>query len=294
MKSICLGTVQFGLDYGIANSKGKPDIYEVENIVRCALTNGVQLFDTAQSYGDSEKVLGNVFRNLNCNKDVSVITKLHPEIDLNDESSILIAIKKSLNNLEIDQLWGLMLHRPSQLINSSNFNKNIKLLKDKKLIKNFGVSVYSPDDAIRSINHPSVDIVQVPFNILDRRLLDNNFFELAKEKKKTIFIRSIFLQGLFLMNDFQLSLKGLDWVKPYLKRLRTFLNKNQLDINTFALNAVAHTQEEAVIILGVDSEKQLVQNINSLSKSQNLNLEINDWWKELPLYPERLLNPSMW
>ncbi|MDA9213412.1 aldo/keto reductase [Flavobacteriaceae bacterium] len=294
MKSICLGTVQFGLDYGIANSKGKPDIYEVENIVRCALTNGVQLFDTAQSYGDSEKVLGNVFRNLNCNKDVSVITKLHPEIDLNDESSILMAIKKSLNNLEIDQLWGLMLHRPSQLINSSNFNKNIKLLKDKKLIKNFGVSVYSPDDAIRSINHPSVDIVQVPFNILDRRLLDNNFFELAKEKKKTIFIRSIFLQGLFLMNDFQLSLKGLDWVKPYLKRLRTFLNKNQLDINTFALNAVAHTQEEAVIILGVDSEKQLVQNINSLSKSQNLNLEINDWWKELPLYPERLLNPSMW
>lgn len=294
MKSICLGTVQFGLDYGIANSNGKPDLCEVENIVRCALSNGVQLFDTAQSYGDSEKVLGDVFRNLNCKKDVSVITKLHPEIDLDNESSFIMAINKSLNNLQIDKLWGLMLHRPSQLKNSYIFNKNIKLLKDKGLIENFGISVYSPADAIRSVNHPSIDIIQVPFNILDRRLLDNNFFELAKEKKKTIFIRSVFLQGLFLMNDFQLSLKGLDWVKPYLKRLRKFLYKNQLDINSFALNAVAHIQEEAVLILGVDSKKQLVENINSLSKSQNFNLEINNWWKELPLYPEKLLNPSMW
>ena len=294
MKKICLGTVQFGLDYGVANTSGIPKFAEIESIIRYSLSKNILYFDTAQSYGDSEKVLGTIFHRIGCQKEVEIISKVHPDINLEEKLSIFQAVEVSLNHLGVDQLWGLLLHRPAQLKDSVDFNRNIQALKSEGLINNFGVSVYTPEEAIRSINHPLTDIIQVPFNILDRRLIDIDFFNLAKKKNKTVFIRSVFLQGLLLMDKELMIRKGMSWVIPYLEKLHNYLNENHLKMNSFSLKSVANYQKDAVIIIGVDSKKQLEENLNILSGKSNSEHLINQWWKELPLYPERLLNPSLW
>lgn len=294
MNKICLGTVQFGLNYGIANSLGKPQLPEVEKIIQYAITNNIHYFDTAQSYGDSEKILGTIFHHIDCHKKVKIISKIHPEIDLEEKLSVFKAVEVSLNNLKVDQLWGLLLHRPSQLKDSDVFFRIIESLKQEGLIKKFGVSVYSPKEAILSINNPVTDIIQVPFNILDRRLIDIDFFKLAEKRNKKIFIRSVYLQGLLLMKNDQIIDKRMGWTIPYLTKLHEFISDNQIKLSAFALQAIAQYQKDAVIILGVDSKAQLEENLNLLSETQNFDDTINQWWKELPQYPERLLNPSLW
>jgi aryl-alcohol dehydrogenase-like predicted oxidoreductase len=292
MKNICLGTVQFGLDYGVSNKLGKPKYEDVINIVKCSLDNNINYFDTAQSYGDSEIVLGKIFEELNVQSKVNVITKLSPNFKL---ENVINDLKKSLLNLNINTAWGLLLHRfEEKLISSSAFKLTIEELKKTELIKYFGVSVYSPEDALLSVNNHLIDIIQVPFNILDRRLIDNKFFEIAKEKKKKIFIRSVYLQGLMLMNNNDLKNKKMSWAIPHLTALREFSKNNNLDIKSFALNAIIDKDPNVFIITGVDTLSQLKQNIALIHDNYLTKNIFDKWWNYLPLYPEKLLNPSLW
>lgn len=291
MKNICLGTVQFGLDYGISNKFGKPIFKDIINIVECSLKNDINYFDTAQSYGDSEIVLGNAFKELAVESKVNVITKLSPNFKL---ANVTKDLKKSLLNLNIKCAWGLLLHRFDDKLINVEFSLKIQELKNIKLIKYFGVSIYRPEDALLALNNPIIDIIQVPFNILDRRLLDNKFFEIAQQKKKKVFIRSVYLQGLFLMNNNDLEKKKMSWAIPYLFRLRQFSNKNNIDIKSFALNAVLEKVVGSFIITGVDNLTQLKENISLLNTNQLSKKKYNDWWDNLPVLPEKLLNPSLW
>lgn len=291
MKNICLGTVQFGLNYGVSNKLGKPKFEDVLKIVKCSLENNINYFDTAQSYGDSEIVLGKAFKELGVQSKVHVITKLSPDFKL---ENIIIDLKKSLSNLDIKNAWGLLLHRFDEKLINIEFGLTIKKLKKAELIKYFGVSVYSPNDALLALNNPLIDIIQVPFNILDRRLIDNNFFEIANQMQKKVFIRSVYLQGLLTMSDEDLINKNMSWAIPYLLRLRQFNHDNKIDIKSFALNAIIEKAVNSFIITGVDNIDQLKQNISLLNNdifSKNI---LNDWWDNLPILPEKLLNPSLW
>jgi len=291
MKNVCLGTVQFGLNYGVSNKLGKPQYQDVVNIIKCSFKNNINYFDTAQSYGDSEIVLGKAFKELGIQSKVNVITKLSPNFKLDN---ITIDLKKSLSNLGIKNAWGLMLHRFDKKLINTEFGLIIKQLKKAELIKHFGVSVYSPDDALLVLKNPLVDIIQVPFNILDRRLIDNNFFEIANQMQKKVFIRSVYLQGLLIMSDEDLINKNMSWAIPYLLRLRQFTHDNMIDMKSFALNAITDKVTNSFVITGVDSINQLKENISLLNENIPSKQIFEDWWKNLPLYPEKLLNPSLW
>lgn len=294
MDNICIGTAQFGMEYGIANKEGQPKIDEIRRIIETASKNNIFFYDTAASYGNSEAILGAVFSDLNIADKVNCITKLSPDFSFLSYDELKETISKSLDRLQISTLWGLLTHRTKIKGDWKHFTKAIEKLKSEKIIKYFGVSIYQPEDALRFAKEKYIDIIQVPFNILDRRLLDNGFFDIALENHKKVFIRSVFLQGLLLMDQDQLINKNMDWVLPYLSRFQGYIKNNTTDKKRFALKMVSQYLPQAKLIMGLDSHDQLLENMKILkSKPLSENL-INDWWTNLPNYPERLLNPSLW
>ena len=291
MSRLCIGTAQFGMRYGIANATGKVGFDSIIQIIDYSVSNGIEFFDTAQSYGDSEILLGNAIDVLKLNHKAKIISKLSPEISPENVNSIF---NNSLKNLKIDSLWGVLLHRYNLTHDYSEIYKEISILKSEGKLNYFGVSTYEPEDAMHALTNDDIDIIQVPFNILDRRLIDLDFFNLAKKNNKKIFIRSIYLQGLLLMNNEQLIKKNMQWAIPHLSYLWNFIEQNKLDIKEFALMSILDVSNNSKIITGIDSLTQLKEN-NIASNSNNINRKILDsWWKNLPIYPVKLLNPSLW
>ncbi|SVE21310.1 uncharacterized protein METZ01_LOCUS474164, partial [marine metagenome] len=146
-KNICIGTAQFGMDYGITNQTGKPALKEIKQIISTAMDNDIWFYDTAQSYGASEQILGKAFLDMRVNNKVKCITKLDPNFTYNTFSDLKVAVQDSLNKLNISRLWGLLIHRPKITGQFNSFLSGVSQLKELNLIKYFGVSVYDPEDA---------------------------------------------------------------------------------------------------------------------------------------------------
>ena len=176
LSKLSLGTVQFGLDYGIANNSGQPTQNEVNEIVEYVYSNNINCFDTAQAYGTSELVLGEAIKT---KKDLFVISKLKSNLFINNLES---NINKSLNNLNIDCLYGLLLH-DSQLLYT--WSKEYGLLVDNLIgenkIRYFGVSIYTNEDFELALNNDSISFIQIPFNIFDQRAISKKWFEKAEK-----------------------------------------------------------------------------------------------------------------
>ena len=291
---MCIGTAQFGVDYGITNQTGKPALKEIKQIISTAMDNDIWFYDTAQSYGASEQILGKAFSDMKINNQVKCITKLDPNFTYNTFSDLKETVQNSLDKLNISCLWGLLIHRPEIAGHNNNFLSGIRRLKELNLIKYFGVSVYDPGDAIKFAVDENIDIIQVPFNVMDRRLLDNNFFEIAKENGKKIFIRSVFLQGLLLMDKKQLIDKQMGWTLKYLDILRNFVQSESLDLQSFTLNAVLRKIPFSNVIIGIESAKQLSQNIIFVDAFKVAEENYNLWWTKVPNFPDKFLNPSKW
>ena len=291
MSSLCVGTAQFGMSYGIANDTGQIDFDSIIQIVDYSLNEGVEFFDTAQAYGDSETLLGRALGASKYKDKAKIISKLSPDISFKDVNSVF---NNSLKNLRSDSLWGLLLHRYEITRDYSKIFKEVSMLKTDGKLRFFGVSIYEPEDAMHALTNDNIDIIQVPFNILDRRLVDLNFFDLAVKYDKKIFVRSIYLQGLLLLNRDQLIKRNMQWVIPHLSYLWNFIEQNKIDIKEFALKSVLDMSNGARIITGIDSLDQLKEN-NMASTSVNINSQVlKSWWKNVPNYPVKLLNPALW
>jgi aryl-alcohol dehydrogenase-like predicted oxidoreductase len=281
------------MSYGIANTSGQPDMDELVSIIRLASEQDVWFYDTAQSYGDSETLLGKAFSQLGVNEQVKCITKIHPDMDNQDTGTLVEAVRQSIQRLHVRQLWGLLAHRVEQT-RDTGIIKAVDQAKDEGLVRLWGVSVYDPEDAMDMVKNESIDIIQLPFNILDRRLLDCGFFEAVREYGKKVLIRSVFLQGLLFLKTDELWEKGMEWAKPQLEEFRMRFNALEVSIESFAIQAVSKTVPDGMIILGVEKVSQLEKNLRAF-KSPVISKElIDDWWENLPAYPERLLNPSLW
>lgn len=290
---ICLGTAQFGMPYGIASKTARPSYSEAKKIIEHAIQNGISFFDTAQDYGESEEILGKVFQELKTSS-IKVISKLHPNYSFESQNQLEEVVRASLKKLRLPSLWGLLLHRANKITDVSGFFQAVHKLKEKGFIQHFGVSLYQPEDALFYLNHEAAEILQVPFNILDRRLLDNHFFDQAREKNKTVFIRSIYLQGLLLMPIKEIPSTKLNWALPYLKELHLFTESHGLELKHFALQSVLKTLSDVKVVVGVDNLNQLRENLEFIAQNEMNDKVISEWWGKLPHYPEKLLNPALW
>jgi aryl-alcohol dehydrogenase-like predicted oxidoreductase len=289
---LCIGTAQFGLNYGIANNSGKLAPEEISQIIKQAKENQLVYFDTAQAYGDSETQLGRAFAEHQYFP--KVISKISPEFIFQGKASLRDNIKGSLSRLNIPSLHGLLLHRLHPTIDSEEFLAAIGDAKAEGLIENFGVSVYTPEEAQRFVTHPAVDMLQVPCNIFDRRLVDQHFFTTAAELNKHVFIRSVYLQGLLLLASEDLAAKGQQRAMPFLDLLQRFLRYYGVTGKTFAAHALLTQFPQTTLVIGVDTLAQFLDNLAIFRAAPIAPSTIAAWWGSVPQIPEEVLDCRLW
>jgi aryl-alcohol dehydrogenase-like predicted oxidoreductase len=291
--SLVLGTVQFGLPYGVANKTGRPDQAMVTDIVRTAWGKGIKEFDTAQDYGISENMLGIAFAKLGISAEAKVISKINPELNHCDPQVMTKALDASLEKLGVPCLFGLMLHKEDLLCQWANGLRDIlqgfiTLGKVKKL----GVSVYSPDRALEALSMKGLDMIQVPSNILDRRFERQGVFELAAKKNRQVYIRSVFLQGLILMEPEDLP-NHMSFARPVLNKIKSLSHELNLTRHELALGYLKEKVPEAKLIVGVDTPEQLIENVECWERKPVANLIslVSEYFDHVD---EKILNPTLW
>jgi len=289
ISKLALGTVQFGLEYGIANKIGQPSIKEVKKIIDYVQEHGINCFDTAAAYGSSEEVLGKVLKKT---KKAYIISKISSD---NFVDNCQKHIDLSLKRLQTKGLYAILLH-DSKLLSQwdKSFDALISNLIDSKKIKYFGVSIYTENDFDNALANDMISIIQIPFNLFDQRALKLNWFEKAKAKNKLIFIRSIYLQGLFFMDKNSLP-KKLEKAKQYLNQLHDYCKHLNTSVDKLALSFVNSTAKENIILFGCDSFLQAQENIETFNNLENLSDSIiSELHKSFKNVPEDIYNPTRW
>lgn len=294
---LCLGTVQFGLEYGINNKTGKPAEEQVFTMLDLAVAKGIEYFDTAAAYGNAEEILGRYFESRNLQKQVKVISKLLPNLVADDdykaEAIVENEIRKSLERLKLECLEGYLLHTPTDFFNQSVMN-GLFLAKEKGLIRNLGVSIYETEHALDVVNSGMVDYIQIPYNIFDQRMERTEFFDIARANGVTVFARSPFLQGLLFMEG--------DDIPAHLERARVYLHDFDEIIAQYNLKRVEATLFLSYlnpgidyVVFGVDNIEQLTENIEVFNRNSNIDSSCIEELKEHFMNIEKeIIFPSLW
>ncbi len=283
---LALGTVQFGLAYGVANQRGQVDFLEVQRIIELARSNGIDTLDTAIAYGESESTLGKLdLRGFN------LITKL-PALPHECKDTIgwvesqLIG---SLERLNTPKVHGLMLHRPEQLLGKKGraLYRALDAMKSQRLVESIGLSIYDPSELNQLLSEMSFDLVQAPFNLLDRRLIDTGWLERLQMLGIELHVRSVFMQGLLLMAASERPPKFLRWNSLW-SSLKSWLDDANLTPLQACLRYALSFDEIDRLVVGVESVEQLREIIEESSGG-------------VPVLPKclhtsdtDLLNPSRW
>ena len=283
---IALGTVQFGLDYGIANNQGKVNTNIATNILMHAQLAGIDTLDTASVYGNSEELLGEIGV-----KDWRVITKLSNVPNLCDDISLWVReqVFKSIQRLKVRSIAGLLLHDTGQLtgLHGQQIWSALKTLKDEGVIEKIGFSIYHPNELEILWGSYRPDIVQAPYNIFDRRLEQSGWLQIMSDYRVEIHIRSVFLQGLLLMDKDSRPIKFNRWSYSF-DLLEKWLKGNNTTALQACLSLPLNDDRINRIVIGVDNTQQL--------KSKLVERDINAPVPPLSLCLDDvdLINPSQW
>ncbi|MFH1282527.1 MAG: aldo/keto reductase [bacterium] len=290
---LVLGTVQLGMPYGINNKVGKPSFDNAVKIIKTAFDNGINRFDTSQAYGESEEVLGRSFQELGIKSDVRVYTKLDPKLNLCDRAAVRKSVEDSLLKLKVNQLECIMIHHEEGM---DYWDKGLGVIL-KELItegktKSLGASFYTPKKVLEILDVEGVNVFQIPSNILDSRFENFGVFEKAEKLGKDILIRSIFLQGLLLMEPEKVP-KTLKAVIPYIEKFRKISAEMNMSHKELAFCCAASMWPNAYIVFGVETPEQVIENIK-YSKNVISNDVCKKIFREFSNIDEKLLNPVFW
>jgi aryl-alcohol dehydrogenase-like predicted oxidoreductase len=253
-EKICLGTAQFGLDYGINNTRGKIPKNEVFKILEYALQNGIVFIDTAYAYGDSEKVLGEFIKENPNGKTLKIISKI-PNVENIDK-----VIEETFANLKVDKLYGYLVHNFNFFLENPPIYDILLKLKYAGKVEKIGFSLYYPEEYYK-IKDLEIDILQIPYSIFDQRFC--NFFEEFKDKKIEVHARSVFLQGLIFKKPEELKGK-FSKLKDKLLYINFLSKELDIPLNAIFLNFVLMNENVDKVVIGIDSLEDLKENIYSV------------------------------
>lgn len=212
-----LGTAQFGLDYGVTNAGGKVSDDDIASILQFARSHDVEIIDTAAAYGTSEEVLGRYLHNKDVFKIVTKISSIkRGVITQRDAQSVREQFMLSLARLRQQKLYGLLVHSAQDLLadNSEVLMAELTKLKREGYVEKIGVSVYSGTEIDEITSRHKIDLIQVPINVFDQRLVASGHLKQLKDLRVEIHARSVFLQGLLLLKPSQLPAKFEKLRKP--------------------------------------------------------------------------------
>ncbi|MFP7395250.1 aldo/keto reductase [Niallia circulans] len=291
-KKLALGTVQLGQTYGIANQIGQPNKQKAVEILKYAVKHGIMSFDTAPGYGQSEEIIG-FFLKEEMGESLNIITKI-PSVSENNIDEIEKSIRASQKKLGIESLYGVLFHDANVLDKLTKKDCEwIERLKEKYHIDKMGISIYSPEQVKRVIELGIFDIIQVPMNVFDLRLINEGLLQELSNNKIEIHVRSVYLQGLLFLEEQELP-NSLKAASPYLLKLKEIAAREKLKISELAFLFIRDNSYVDKMIVGCESLEQLRENIRISelpTLSSSIMDEINISFRDIP---ENIINPSKW
>jgi aryl-alcohol dehydrogenase-like predicted oxidoreductase len=283
---LALGTVQFGLPYGVANRAGQVTRPEAQAMLQLAASNGIDTLDTAIAYGDSETCLGEAGT-----QGFKLVTKLPAVPDDCADVSVWVEqqVSASLAKLGVTSVYGLLLHRSEQLLGTNGvaLYRALQGLKGNGQVQKLGVSIYSPSELDALIPQYRFDLVQAPFNLVDQRLHSTGWLQRLKGSGVEVHTRSVFLQGLLLMAKADIPAKFAPWNVLWQQWQQWLTGREASSVQACLTFPLSFPEIDRVVV-GADSVNQLAQ----ILKATNA-IPIGDL-PDLQSEDENLINPAKW
>ena len=284
MNKLAIGTVQFGMEYGIANLDGQVQQDEVENILNLAKQNGIRTLDTAQNYGVSEKSIGRYLSHFP-NDSWDIVTKVGPE-----SVSLLKSLEESEARLTV-RPSALLAHSP-ELFLQERFQVQLQALRGEEFPINLGVSLYTKEEIDQVLQVGCTpEIVQLPLNMLDTRLYHCGWLQELCDRGIQIHARSVFLQGLFYLPSAELKHRFPDAYFA-IEELKSIASEVNLELAELSLLWLMSRQEVARVVIGVDTVEQLEAHLHTLEK--HVDPGVFEAALAVRYENEIVLNPSLW
>lgn len=285
-KKLALGTAQFGLPYGIANQGGQVTRSVAKAMLQLAADYGIDTLDTAIAYGESETCLGEVGT-----QGFKLVTKLPavPDGCADVRDWVKAQVAASLSRLGVNEAYGLLLHRPKQLLESGGeaLYQTLQELKKTGQVQKVGVSVYAPSELEVLIPRYRFDLVQAPFNLVDRRLHTTGWLQRLKDGGVEIHTRSAFLQGLLLMPQDSIPKKFSPWADLWGKWHEWLAHHTTSAVQACLAFPLSFPEIDRVVV-GADSVSQMEQIISAVTSIAPVDLP------DLHCDAENLINPARW
>lgn len=284
-----LGTVQFGLPYGVANTQGQVSYDQAEAMLRAMRTAGIDTIDTAIAYGEAETVLGRI--GLSGLRLVSKVPALRePALAVDDW--VIGQVEASLERLNVTRLDGLMLHAPDDLLgpHGSDLARGLLRARDAGLAERIGLSVYSPEQLAVLFDRIPLEIIQIPLNVFDRRFVETGWLDRLVSDDVEVHARSVFLQGLLLMPSDRVPSK-FEPFRTQIDGWHAWLSGDAAAGRSTVQACLAHVASYAGIsrlVVGADSLAQFQDIIEAASTAPQRAPE------SLASHATPLINPAQW
>lgn len=280
-QDIIIGTAQFNKKYGL--SKSKLTIKQKYNYLDEIIKLNCYGIDTAYAYDKAQNNIGHWIK----------INKSSPKIftkitGLDNLEKMKKQFYECLSQLNLNSIEGLYIH------NQDGFKYKIvselaKYLLKKNQIKKFGISIYDVD-AIP--NNPVVSILQVPGNIFNQNILNSDELHKFYERGGHIYIRSIFIQGLLLMNINKIP-RALNDLKKPIKEFYNIAKEMKIHPIVLCMQSIKYIYPKCKLIIGANNISQL----NEVLNKNNIILHKSDAEYILNFgkkYEHKLWDPRNW
>ena len=289
---IGLGSAQFGMDYGISNPAGQVAQDEVRRILELAAGSGVRVVDTAAAYGEAEARLG---QSLPDGHPFSIVTKLPrlpAELTARGTADWLRgALDLSLKRLRSERVYGLLVHDVHDLLGprGEDLWDAMQALREAGSVAKVGASVYAASEIDSLLARLPPDLIQVPLNVFDQRLVRSGHLARLKAAGVEVHARSVFLQGLLLMEPAGFADGHFAPARGALAAFQSAAHAMGRSPLQAAVAYAMSVPEVDVAVFGVTRRDQFAEILSAGTAPLP-----QDWFASFALEDDRILNPSMW
>lgn len=281
MVRLALGTVQWGMPYGINNQTGQPDRDTVAEILEIARRCGVEWLDTAPAYGDSESVIG-----ATTDHQWRVATKVTPDAATGDDLDR--SLRRSWSRLGRPP-DAVLVHRVGQL--AGPVWERLQQRRELGDVSAIGASAETGDAAWSILESNGVEVAQVPVNLFDRDLVYGGFFDVAAERGITVFARSSYLQGAALMDPDEVPAHLAELVDP-LVAVRHWADAHDMSMPAVLVGYVA-AATGGIPVVGVETTSQ-VRDAAAAAETRLSSHQLETLESIVPVLPKRVVTPALW
>ena len=299
-RRLVLGSAQWGMPYGVANHQGPPDAEELVRMLTRAREAGVRTLDTARAYGDAEARIGGTLAEVPSSEGWRVITKLAPDAH---EAGLGIAeclertaesLADSRHALRQDALPAVLLHRfAHRHACGGKLWRTLLAERDAGRIGALGVSAATPEEAWAALDDPDVEVLQVASSLLDLRLLRQGFFPRARELGRTIYVRSVFLQGVAHLDPATLP-AFLAPLRAPIEQIHRTADELGVSPRALYLGFAREFLPGALPVVGCEREHQLEELLGDWSDDRIDVASLAPLVEALPTHEAALVDPSQW